>query len=372
MNKTTSCPLIYANIVFRPADSEIIDRDRQDLVRYQTLLQNKVVYFGAAANPRTANTSNPWHCQVPADYELPKQVDRFDLDFESVTDLRAQQIAKQCETHDLDLVVHWSGGIDSTTILAAMIRNFDRRLLSRIYVWMNNASYLENPHFYQTVIVKHNLRHGQCAPVWTDCKILNGHPADALWAQADILEINRYHKNCWQNHPVQNPDCLLSWFEKKTGQELATWFYELVIQSSESAGIELLTYEDFYWWSNFNLWYVPQALCGFRDIPGKLKSDDYITHASNLIPWFHSPEYQSWSMANRSSGQKFDGTVRGYKRAAKDYIFSVDHNAYYRDYKTKTGSNLKPYKSAGLLALYADGTTVYNDRAVDDYPVPTN
>lgn len=363
MSKTDSSPLIWCNLSFVPDQA-----DQVGVHRFQKLCHDGVYYFVCCPNPRVASTPNPWHCEQPVGYDIPKVPPNFALDFADVTDRRAQEIAQECKTHDLRIVVHWSGGIDSTVVLAAMIRNFDRDLLSRIYVWMNNASYLENPYFYEHVILPHGLGHGQSPPDWRDAKIFNGHPADALWGQSDVVEINRYFPQCWKSDPVRDPDRLLAWLDMKTSPELSRWFYDIVVDSSQQAGIELYTYEDFYWWSNFNLWYVPQAFFAVSDIPAKISKTDYQQHAANLVAWFHTTEYQCWSMASRAGGTKWDGTTRGYKGLAKDYIWTVDKNDYYRQYKTKSGSDLRPMKPANVRALYADGTIVYVDRAVDDFP----
>ena len=58
------------------------------------------------------------------------------------------------------------------------------------------------------------------------------------------------------------------------------------------------------------------------------------------------------------NGSKFDGTLRSYKLAAKEYIYNFDKNQYYRDYKTKVMSqysmNTTNNKLVNIGAIYDD------------------
>jgi len=83
----------------------------------------------------------------------------------------------------------------------------------------------------------------------------------------------------------------------------------------------------------------------------------------NATPWFLSKEYQVWSIQDQKN--KFDGTVQSYKMSAKEYIYEVDKNEYYRDYKTKVTSLSSSARRYSFLradipyishVLYNDGT----------------
>ena len=353
-----SHPLIYCNIEFVPEGADL-----ESIAKVQQLFHDRVIYFPAAMNPRAEMTPNPWKLKLPDEYRIPDLPENFNLTFADITDRRAQEIAKLCEDKNLSLVCQWSGGIDSTVIMAAIIKNFPQHLLSRVHVYMNNISYLENPIFFDRVIKKYGFSYGRNKLDWDQAMITLGYPADPLWGHADLLELERFHPGSWKNHPKSKPDELLSWLRTKSSKDLVDWFYEIMIQSSDAAGIELTTYEDFYWWNNFNLVYASQSMHGYTAVSQKITPETYKKYHGNIVPWYHSDDYQIWSIVNRSRNVKFDGTIRNYKKEAKDYIFDVDKNPYYRDYKSKTISARKSNKVMKplLYALYEDGTTVYED-----------
>lgn len=354
-----SSQLIFCQVDFIP-DYQV---DLDSIKKFQQLFADRVLYFPAAPTPRAESSINPWNFKLPEQYRIPSLPEKFTLDFAEITDLRAKEILKICEQENLSVVCQWSGGIDSTVILASIIKNFPPYLLDKVHVYMNNASYLENPIFFDKVIKKYGLSYGYYGSDWSQALTILGYPGDPVWGHVDLVELERYHPGAWKNNPITNPDKLLSWMASKSSEKLVKWFYEIVVDSSRHNGVELANYEDFYWWANFNFFYATQCLYGYSIVKENITPDNYKKYCQNIIPWYHSSEYQIWSMVNRSNDVKFDGTIRNYKKAAKDYIFELDKNPYYRDYKTKLVSNKKGNKTIDsvLWALYEDGTAVYKN-----------
>lgn len=350
---------MYSSIDFVPP--YISNSDLIDLRRFQEVNDSHIIYEICAPAPRKGAGVNPWNIQLPNDYLMPDlSIATSSVDFSTASDLRAQQVSELIEKTNLPIVCHWSGGIDSTVVLAALIKNLKKTHLKDVIVAMSVESYFENPLFFENVIKKHQLKYTTLAPDWNQALILTGQPADAIWIQADILEINRFSPGCWKKNPMTDPDLLISWFTKKSNTGLANWFYQTIAENSISAGVELFTYEDFYWWANFNYYYSAQCIKNHDYSVLSPISDiaSYDNFRQNSIPWFNTCEYQNWSIFNRSNGIKFDGSIENYKKPAKDYIFELDKNPYYHRYKTKTGSG-RFNSRYPLMALYNNGTAIY-------------
>jgi len=324
---------------------------------FRRISYERIAYEGYMIHARAGSAPNPALIHTEECNIMPPLDSRLGQSFEQVTDLRAQEIGEIVSTDDRPILVYWSGGIDSTLILSAMVRNWTRELLDRIVVIMNNASYLENPMFFEKIIKKYNLRFSEHTELdWTQAWITNGQPADPLWIQADLLEIDRWHPGCHKFSLRNNPDVLLSWLSFKTDNIHAHWLYEMMMQNIKSLDGSLLDYEDFYWWLNFNFLFSGQVYKLYHHKKDSVYTKNlFPLFSRNTIPWYRSQEYQIWSIENRSNGVKYSGSIRSYKMPAKEYIYSVDKNPWYKDYKTKLASG-KIHVPNNILAIWDDGT----------------
>lgn len=75
----------------------------------------------------------------------------FTESFEQVCDNRATQLVTLAEQRNCNINVMWSGGIDSTTALVALLRTGKK---DRIRVVLSKASIGEYPKFYRDVVSK--------------------------------------------------------------------------------------------------------------------------------------------------------------------------------------------------------------------------
>ncbi len=360
----TSKKLIYASITGCDC---FVDMDAQQKHIHDLFVKNHqkgIVYESVFPHPRRGLSFNPMGIKNPPGFEMPDFVE-FSDSFETVTDRRADEVAQLVSGNDLPIVVFWSGGIDSTSILASMIKNWDAALKSRLVVKMNNASYLENPWFFDKLI-RGRIRYTNDPVQYSECYCISGNVADSIWVQADLLEFQSHFPDILKRNLTTEPDDLLAWLGSKTDADHARWLYDLILVNGRESGIELYDYEDFYWWMNFNFYYSGQHFKLLKQMQTKhLTPVDWQNYVSHNITWFHSRDYQLWSMNNRSNGVKYDGTVRSYKMPAKQYIFDVDNNQWYRDYKTKTGSGLlRPEFSSSknqiLVGLYENGEGLFS------------
>jgi hypothetical protein len=278
--------------------------------------------------------------------------------FAELTDLRAHDLCSVLDANDFPIVVCWSGGIDSTVILSALVKNWPKNLLDRIQVRMNRASYYENPWFFDKIILKHGFKIQHEPSDWHRCYVLTGNCADQIWIQADIVELQLVSPESSRWCIYKQKDNLLRWIAHKSNEIVAQGIYDLTIQSSQTAGVQLDTVEDFYWWWNFNFVYTGQLYKYLDDYESRQSKIDISLWQKQHLSWYHTDQYQLWSAWNRSNGTKIANTVRSYKWPAKQYIFDVDGNQWYRDYKTKLGSGRRTGNRVRIKGLYEDGSLV--------------
>lgn len=345
-----SCPnLIYTLIDHAPIKSGNHKHTLLDCNKSQ-IIHEKFVGFD-----RINDVDNPFGIAVFDKFRAPDLASVRPVTFEQATDDTAMQLAKLMETSDLPIAVHWSGGIDSTVVLAGMIKNFNPALCDRVVVVMNNASYFENPYFFEQVI-KPNFRYtSDHSYNWDNAIVINGDPADKLWIHANIVEIELEYKNVFDS-ALSTPDILIEWITKRTSKEYAHWLLEYVQQSAKKANIVLENYSDFFWWVNFALFYQGCAFTSFcRSYNGS--STHWENYNKNFFVWYNTDIYQQWSVHAQQTQEKFTGSITSYKMPAKDYIFDVDKNDWYKTYKTKSGSSKFQKTSIyPVTSIYDDGT----------------
>lgn len=344
----TSVPLIYASIALGPADS-----NAQDVVNFRHLFKNKITQYRCAPSPRFGAGTNPWNVDSCRVCSLSGINRLLTPTFEEATDCRAHEVAQLVKTTDLPIVFYWSGGIDSTVMLSAAIKNFEQSLRDRIVVKMTAASYYENPRFFDRII-KNKIKYTTGPVVYQQSYIVHGHGADSVWSDMNSILLNQWSPGSIHLDPVTNPDQLIKWLTMRLGKNCAVWFYELIINNSSSAGVDLNNYDDFWWWWFFNYIYISKQIYS-ADSFATQDTDQFDLAQFNhhVIPWYINDHYQSWSIAARST--PFDGSLRSHKAAAKDYIFLLDKNPWYRDHKFKIDSSAIAQNTQVISWIDLDG-----------------
>ena len=340
-------------ILYATVDAKIPSNDSliNDLKRMQ---RNQILITPSLPLPRSYETK--FHKVV---YEIPEWKNHQDISFEYATDMRAQQVLDDLDNHDLPLVVMWSGGIDSTVVLASLLKNSSLSQQKRIIVSMTNASYAENPYFFKNIINKYGISTvdtNQHQFDYTNAKIVHGDPADALWLGGIILNLSfdnpSAHKEKLANKGEQ---IIVDYLSTLSDYVYARWLYDYGNSTAKLAGFELRTVSDFFWWLIFNFNFSPMCLKHVDEVKSS-NLIDYNMFQKNFIQWFSTDIYQIWSIQAQYNQTKFDGTIRSYKMEAKEYIYDLDRNQWYRDYKTKIHSRYRNIQnSVKSLILYENG-----------------
>lgn len=323
--------------------------------------------------PRQGEWSCPWKTAVMPGNEMPEYDPNFKETFSEVTDNRARDLAKIIEETDRKVAVFYSGGIDSTVCVSALIKNLTQRQLENVYICLSSDSIVENPNFYTNFIKDKIKTLDSLNHIYSDLAdegyvCVTADIGDALFGTElgtkmyaqymsliqDMTESDKrkyeqlyfkindrdtHYSNfrpliiSYLNKILQNNTNNINDFDKKFGEQ----FYEKLNKNILTSKVPIISLHDFYWWIIFNVKYLHCALrAGLIYSKGANRKNVF---GDNLFNWYGNREYQLWSMANNNNGEKIIGTTQGsYKHAARKYIYDLDHNEWYFKYKIKIAS----------------------------------
>ena len=343
--------------------------------------------------PRTGEWSTPWPSAVAEGYEMPVYDPTFNLSFEQVTDLRAMDIKRIINETGANVALFYSGGIDSTTCLAALIKNLTKEELTHVHVNMSTDSIMENPNFFRTyirdkikIIDSLNNKYsdlvdrgfycitadlGDCmfgtelgTKMYAQFKALAGNLPSSVRLDVENLY---YDVTSSEVHYSRYKDLIIYYFnsllakmqtgemtsaDRKFGEQL----YDKMEYNIKTSTVPVISLHDYFWWLIFNPKYMHCALrAGFIYSIGNNRRHVY----DKLINWYGSTDYQLWSMVNNNNGEKIRGTSQSsYKWAARKYIYDFDGNEWYFRYKIKIAS-LPFIKMRNYRKYYKDFDTQF-------------
>lgn len=274
-------------------------------------------------------------------FQMPTYDPSFNLSFSEVTDRRLQQLWQSRDNRRW--LIQWSGGIDSTLVLASILKNLEPEDWSNIDVACNRISVYENPTFFYKHI-KPNFKLVDSsslvlnADIFKEYYVINGEPADQLYggfASRSWPDNNTILKD-WR----RDPDTLIEFFSNAVDLPFAQWYYEITKENIESTDIPVENYYDFCWWLFFNSSWASILL---RPLHFQTDNSAEMMNLllTDFIPWFANKEYQQWALTNRL-GVKYGTNISERKLASKKYIYDFDRDPYYFQFKLKmesTGRN---------------------------------
>jgi hypothetical protein len=290
-----------------------------------------------------------WHSHMPQ--TLIPDMPTTELSFDTATNVTANALRQT--KFDRPWFVEWSGGIDSTAILVAIMKQFDRADYENVTVLLNATSVWENPDFF-TQQIQPNFRYINSDQFDQDlcCRDhyrIHGDPGDMLWGATKGLQAKKDGVDLTGSWRRRDPRWT-QFNDRLFGPEASEWIWQRMAQNIDSVpqyAIESVA--DWYWWLNFNFKWTQKMVydleLGHKQIPTNF--------FASIVPWYAQPIYQQWSMS-RGRFSLADGGIETYKAEAKDYIFDWDHNTYYHKFKTKfeSGSrNLTSTRSSAVWAL---------------------
>lgn len=309
--------------------------------------------------PRTGQHCMPWRTTVNSvpGVTFPDHTKPFDKSFTEVSDAAARNLMSATKP----LLIFWSGGIDSTVIVAAILKNFSAEQLKNVTVACTRISIYENPYFYKNFIVP-NVKVVDTDLQSVDPDLLkhyttvNGELGDLLYGGCNGSFTQNGNWSQWWRLG-QDYQTLAPLYTELYGAKCADVYMKWVTENAESAGIEINTVSDFVWWSQFNFHW---GNIRFRETMGNAVSMDaypYVRNISmqdyldNVVFWYDSADYQLWSIHNNKFGEKYTDNLGGYKLASKRYIYDITGDKFWFQQARKNNSVYRTETTIGKFAI---------------------
>jgi hypothetical protein len=291
---------------------------------------------------RGNNVQMPLNFQLLDHLKLPT-FKKFNKSFAQICDERAIELYQQAERNNRKLAVMYSGGIDSTLVVTALLKNLNKDQLKNVVILMNEESIYENRNFYYDHISK-NLT---SAPSFNygsyitskDYLLISGEQADMLFLPGFVFEyLNLTNAGLDSTFlPVEQTkgqviDCINYMLPEYKDKNSAENIYRIVEKVCESSPIEIKNMQDMWWWAHF----VTKWQSCYTRMLGFISNPNLIEFEKGYTTFFCNDDFQLWSMNNRDSIMK--NGMGTYKFVQKDYIYDYNKDEQYYKEKKKLGS----------------------------------
>lgn len=309
---------------------------------------------------RNGEWSLPWNQELIPGFEMPAYDNTYQKTFSDVTDEMAINIKNRINQGE-HFAVMYSGGIDSTVIVVALLKNLTQDELKNVKICCSIDSILEYPTFYKTYIynkfdiidskqnkyddlIERNLTpitadEGDCI-FGTTLGLNLYYNYDYLLS--DMSEDVKFNLQKIKNR-ISDPTVHYSEYKELIIKHLSIpddptfgrILYEKYNHNIKTASVPVHSLHDFFWWSIFNVKYLNCAVRGALYFNDRI---EWQTAIHRIVNWYSYSEYQKWSMANNNNGQKIKISPSSYKTAAREYIWDFNKDDWYKNFKIKLES----------------------------------
>jgi hypothetical protein len=299
--------------------------------------------WSRSTSARTHSLDTPWTIKnlspIP---DLAKGCD----DFATVMDSIVSDYCIEIAQGNRQVYVNWSGGIDSTSLLVAFLKNASSDILDKITVICNADSIVENPYFYYKFVeptfnIVETYKLNIDKDNYTDIILLDGELGDqcfygnnyiyqlAMSKQFDLL------RSPWKNS-IQH--CVVKDSKYNTADDSTIKFaMDLIVESLDYSPIEITSLYDFLWWTHFNFKWDAINLRKLTLYTGQLHGPDReCFYNRSLRRVFADARMQQWSML--TLGRRASLLETDVKYDIKNYIYNFDRNDFYFAHRTKLNS----------------------------------
>lgn len=293
----------------------------------------------------------------------------FEKTFEEIVDERAIELMEKAKASNKKLAVMYSGGIDSTVILCALLKNCSEQdIKNNVVVLLSDHSIQENPNFYNNyVIKKFDCVSSFRFPYYlgNDAVIMvSGENADQLFGSQVTVKFTAYRSYDFLFTSIDEAsDEIITWMQGRLDngyKSFAPKYFEMFKKLCDAAPIKIDTLYKFLWWINFtNKWQSVYV----RILPYS-KNRSNIKLEENYTTFFWPEQFQLWAMNNTDKLVKDnEDTV---KYIAKDYILKFNGDqSYYK--KPKIGSLTNLVKQKEIVMLLGEDMSSMNEYPSTEY-----
>jgi len=300
---------------------------------------------------RSGKFNTPWNTPLDPMFNPPKFAYIPDK-LADLMDARALELNNIAKATNKRIMIMWSGGIDSTAVLTAFLKNLSTQDLENVTVVLSAESFAENPHFFE----KHILNKVKCISyleysinqsTLDTCIHLNGDPADALFgpsiAMYKHLVPTGDHLKPFRNNAKLIIDPVLKhgeyFINKCKCNGFQAWYVNKITKNIVDVNLEgVETIADWWWWHymnfkwEFSVWRAMMRRKAGAHVDESLSKEQLKSYVTNTF--YNTEKFQLWSYSNLRN-HIINNDVTTHKREIKDYIFEFDGNPVYRDGKVK-------------------------------------
>lgn len=239
-------------------------------------------------------------------------------DFDLICDERAIHIWQKAKEQNKRIAVFWSGGIDSTLSLVAILKTGND---SEVTVVINQESIREYPEYFE-FLRRTNVgffwvtreRTVEAAPkLQDDHLIVTGELGDQIFGSVKYKDYPSFDvlSKPWKE--------VLKIENKKTIETLEKF--------TAACPTKVETTKEFWWWLSYAVKY--QGVC-FR----MLRYSDVILE-KEAFHFFNNNDFNDWSVSTPMEMKFFGEDERNYKMIAKEYIYKETKDLDYKNNKLK-------------------------------------
>lgn len=237
--------------------------------------------------------------------------------------------------------ISYSGGIDSTAILVAILQAWPQDALKRVTVVLSHQSIEENPTFFDQHITKFHLRNYYLPLdemlLKENAIFINGELGDQLFG-SDMLMTgckafgDQVLKSDYKDAVPKILDRVLKRRLENGGNAIFEHFHPIV----EECPFPIRTAHDFFWWFNFTQKWQHVKYRYLEMVTWNPKA----RYGEHVQTFYDSIDFQNWSLTNHDL--KIRDTWESYKFVNKEFIY---------DY-TKDEAQMKLVKVQSLVKTY--------------------
>jgi hypothetical protein len=281
--------------------------------------------YSVALNDRSNNIKLPVITTIPTHLEMPEfKITNFS--YRDCCHKKVKDLIALSEKTGKELWLMYSGGIDSTVVLASFIEVLGvEEAAKKINILMSQESIIENPIMWSKFIRPYfkisnsKLYHRNGID---ESKILVfGELNDQLFGSDILKEVS-----IWGGTNILNSTFTVDIGVKyltehcKMNTQQATLWSELLLENLKSCPRHSATVWDTFWWYNFslkwiNVYYRYLMRC---NITSEITQDQIDT---SYCAFFNTKDFQLWSMNNNED--KHQGTWHSYKWTGKKLVADI-------------------------------------------------
>ena len=264
--------------------------------------------------------------------EIPALDKGFDLSFSQICDGVARRIMEEARQKNVKIQVLWSGGIDSTAALIALVKHLPKGEDVRLEVILSMDSINEYPLFFRKFILK-RLPFKVIQPPITnhfaeDALIVTGEHGDQLFGSDKLLPLI-VNQLAYEDYELILPIHLMNKFGNSRKVDKLFQYLEPLIKACPQPIVSTF---DLFWWLNFTIKWQQVSL----RLPVFTFQNDVHSLYSRFRHFFRDEQFQLWSLNNHANRAAPD--LAAYKLPAKEYIFNYTKDAEYLQSKSKEPS----------------------------------